>query len=247
MTEAVTPAPQATERSYGGQTREYRTGDILLLSGTKFDSWIIRFGTRSSYSHAGIVYVWNGPDETGSSAEGPSTRSIPRVYCLEARGVQGVRLCLLSRLINDKHYERIVYYRGNQLSDAQRNKAIGFAFQQLGTEYDHSATRRFAWYIFMIVLGLRKRLKPTAKRARKAKEKIEKLRNNDQWFCSELVAAAFKHAGLDIALPPDLTSPEDLVHLGMPGTTQQYFSRAFQVTPELKELSASLEGPIDAA
>lgn len=248
MSEAATPTPQTAERSYGGQTREYRTGDILLLSGTKYDSWIIRFATKSAYSHAGIVYVWNGPDENGATDEGPSTRSVPRVYCLEARGVQGVRLCLLSRLIQDKHYERIVYYRGNQLTAEQRNKAIGFAFRQLGSSYDHGAIRRFALYIFLIMVGLRKRLRPTPtpKRKAKTKRKMEQYRRNDQWFCSELVAGAYKHAGLDIALPPELISPEDLVHLGPPGTKDLFFSRSFQVSPEVQELSAGLDQPLDA-
>ena len=192
MNDALHTAPQTAERSYGGQSHEYRTGDVLLFCGNALGSKIIRFGTKSSYSHAGIVYVWNGPDETGSSAEGPSTRSVPRVYCLEARGTQGVRLCLLSRLVADKHYPKIVYYRGAQLSDEQRNKAIGFSFAQLGKEYDHSGIRRFAWYIFMILVGVRRRMKPTVKRAQKTQKQVAKYRNDDMWFCSELVAAAYK-------------------------------------------------------
>jgi hypothetical protein len=247
MTEAIQATTQSAERSYGGQTREYRTGDILLFSGKAFDSKIIRFGTKSSYSHAGIVYVWNGPDETGKSAEGPSTRSVPRVYVLEARGAQGVRLCLLSRLVNDKHYERIVYYRGTSLSDEQRNKAIGFAFAQLGKDYDHDGIRRFAWYVFMILVGMRKRMKPSAKRAQKTEKQVAKYRNDDMWFCSELVAAAYKHAGLEIAMQPDLTSPEDLVHLAPAGSRQRYFARDGALTPEPKALAASLKDPVDAA
>lgn len=246
MQTAIEAAPQAAERAYGGAPHEYRTGDILLFCGTAFDSRIIRFGTRSSYSHAGIIFVWNGPDETGASSEGPSTQSLPRVYCLEARGAQGVRLCLLSKLIADRNYERIVYYRGVQLTDEQRNKAIGFAFQQLGKDYDHRGIRRFAFYLFMILVGLRKRMKPNAKRRAKTARQVAKYRSDDLWFCSELIAAAYKHAGLAIALPADLTSPEDLVHLGPPGTTQRYFAREFQVSPEARELPAQLEDPIDA-
>lgn len=224
-------APQSVARSYkGGPARSYQTGDMLLLSGTAFDSWIIRWATRSSYSHSGIVYVWNGPDPDGNTAEGPSTESVPRVYCLEARGVQGVRLCLLSCLIQDKHYERIVYYRGHGLTDEQRNKTIGFAFQQLGKAYDHSAIRRFGLYIFMLLVGLRKRLKREGKRDKSTEKKVAKMRNDDTWFCSELVAAAYKHAGLDITMQPDLMSPEDLVRLGPEGTEQLYFARDFVIT-----------------
>lgn len=246
MDDALQTTTQSAQRSYGGQTREYRTGDILLFCGTAFDSKIIRFGTRSSYSHAGIVYVWNGPDENGETAQGPSTRSVPRVYVLEARGAHGVRLCLLSRLVSDKHYERIVYYRGTSLTDEQRNKAIGFAFAQLGKDYDHSGIRRFAWYLFMIMVGLRERMKPSVKRAQKTRKQVAKYRNDDLWFCSELIAAAYKHAGLDIALSPDLTSPEDLVQLSPPGSRQRYFARDGALTHEPKELPAPLEEPVDA-
>lgn len=231
MNAPIKAAPQTAERSYkGGPARVYQTGDMLLLSGTKFDSWIIRWATKSSYSHSGIIYVWNGPDPDGNTAEGPSTESVPRVYCLEARGVQGVRLCLLSCLLKDDHYERIVYYRGHGLTDEQRNKTIGFAFQQLGKAYDHSAIRRFGLYIFMLLVGLRKRMKQTPKRAAKTAKKVAELRTDDTWFCSELVAAAYKHAGLDIALPPDLMSPEDLVRLAPDGSDQLYFARDFLVT-----------------
>jgi hypothetical protein len=134
----------------------------------------------------------------------------------------------------DKHYERIVYYRGNQLSDEQRNKAIGFAFSQLGSEYDHKGIRRLALYIFMLIVGVRKRMKRTAKRAAKTQKKLAQLRRDDTWFCSELVAAAYKHAGLDIELPPDLTAPEDLVHMCPSDGKDPYFCRDFMVTPEEK-------------
>ena len=235
MNAPIKPAPQSVERSYkGGASRVYQTGDMLLLSGTAFDSWIIRWATRSSYSHSGIVYVWNGPDPDGNTAEGPSTESVPRVYCLEARGVQGVRLCLLSCLLQDKHYERIVYYRGLGLSDEQRNKTIGFAFQQLGKAYDHGAIRRFGLYIFMLMVGLRKRIKGQGKRDKATEKKVAKMRHDDTWFCSELVAAAYKHAGLDIALPPDLTSPEDLVRLASEDSKRLYFARDFLVTDKAK-------------
>lgn len=234
MNATLNPAPQTAERSYkGGPKRVFQTGDLLLLSGTKFDSWVIRWATKSSYSHSGIIYVWNGPDPDGNTAEGPSTESVPRVYCLEARGAQGVRLCLLSCLLQNKHYERIVYYRGNTLTDEQRNKAIGFAFQQLGKDYDHNAIRRFALYIFMLMVGLRKRIKGEGKRDKTTEKKVAKLRNDDTWTCSELVAAAYKHAGLDITMPLDLMAPEDLVHMAG-GSEELYFARDFLVMPEEK-------------
>jgi hypothetical protein len=86
----------------------------------------------------------------------------------------------------------------------------------------------------MLMVGLRKRIKGEGKRDKTTEKKVAKLRNEDTWTCSELVAAAYKHAGLDITMPPDLISPEDLVHLAASGGQELYFARDFLVMPEEK-------------
>ena len=66
-------APRA---GYRAVRQEFRDGDVLLFRGRGFSSLIIRWLTRSPYSHVGLVF-----------------RFAEHVYSLEAVG-SGVRLIL---------------------------------------------------------------------------------------------------------------------------------------------------------
>ena len=73
----------------------------------------------------------------------------------------------------------------------QRRGALSFCLQQLGKLYDHAGLLRF-----LAVLVLRR--KPRAWRDR-------------YWFCSELVAAAYRAHGISLTPErPAYTSPADL-------------------------------------
>jgi uncharacterized protein YycO len=126
------------ERRYEEVRPELRTADILCFRGRGLFSALIRSLTRSVYSHAGLVYVFEG-----------------RVYCLEAVG-SGVRLVLMSLL--KRHYEGgIDAFEVLGVTEDQRRGVIGFAFQQLGKGYDNPALLRFLWYL---LLGRRRRARP---------------------------------------------------------------------------------------
>lgn len=113
-----------------------------------------------------------------------------RVYCLEAVG-SGVRLVLMSVLVD--HYRGgIDYFEHVDATPEQRSHAISFAFRQLGKLYDKAGLVRFFW---AIVTG-----------------RMEQLRRDEQWFCSELVAAAYDEAGAPLLAerPEAYVSPADL-------------------------------------
>ncbi len=110
--------------SYGEMRRSFRDGDILLFRGRGILSLIIRAITRSPYSHAGLVYLFEG-----------------RVYCVEAVGA-GVRIILLSELL--ERYHGGVDYFEVEASAKQRRRAVSFCFQQLGKFYDKPGIFRFA-------------------------------------------------------------------------------------------------------
>jgi len=110
--------------TYGEMRRAFRTGDLLLFRGRGLLSSIIRLITRSPYSHAGLVYTFEG-----------------RVYCVEAVGA-GVRIILLSELL--RRYHGGVDYFEIEASDKQRRRAVSFCFQQLGKFYDKPGIFRFA-------------------------------------------------------------------------------------------------------
>lgn len=112
-----------------------------------------------------------------------------RVYCLEAVGA-GVRLMLMSEVMR-RYHGGIDYYALQRASEVQRRGAVSFGFQQLGKIYDRPGLVRFA---VAILFGR----KPSA-------------REDQSWFCSELVAAAYRRQDLPLApASATYTSPADL-------------------------------------
>lgn len=118
-----------------------------------------------------------------------------RRYCIEAVET-GVRLVLVSELV--KRYEGgIDCYRLVNASPQQRAGAVGFAFQQLGKLYDKASFWPFLLYLL------------TGKRRR--------THCDGQWFCSEMVAEAYRRQGLRFTrasarytAPSDIASSEQL-------------------------------------
>ncbi len=113
-----------------------------------------------------------------------------RVYCLEAVG-KGVRLAPVSRLLD--HYPDGIFYCGLAASEPARETAIDFGFQQLSLPYDMIGLVRFA---LAVIFCLRR-----------------PFRQPERWFCSELVAEAYRKAGFPLAPElPCYASPADLIN-----------------------------------
>lgn len=112
-----------------------------------------------------------------------------RVYCLEAVGA-GVRLVLMGELV--ARYRGGIDYFEVAADEATRRSAISWSFTQLGKLYDTKGLLHFGW---TLLTG-----------------NSERARRDDQWFCSELVAAAFAQAGLQLVeQAASYTTPSDLV------------------------------------
>jgi uncharacterized protein YycO len=113
-----------------------------------------------------------------------------RRYCLESVGAGG-RVALLSHVV--EHYEGgIEYHELDGPDDTQRHRAVGFAFRQLGKPYDKRGIFKF---LKRILFGTR-----------------EKVVRDDLWFCSELVAEAYRASGFPLVDEvPQYVSPSDLV------------------------------------
>ncbi len=96
-----------------------KDGDVLLYKGTSFISKIIRWKTKSQWSHAGIVAWWGD-----------------RLMVLEATG-RGVWPVRLSKNI-DKYHGDIHWFQYNgvrPLYVADRKAMIEFAKEEIGKEY----------------------------------------------------------------------------------------------------------------
>jgi hypothetical protein len=92
-------------------------GDVLLYEGFNTASRIIRWATRSRYSHAGIAVWWNN-----------------RLMVMEAVG-KGVSVSTLSA--NVRHYHGHVHWYSTRepVSKGQRDAMILFAQEELGKKY----------------------------------------------------------------------------------------------------------------
>lgn len=96
---------------------QIKDGDVLLYEGFTLPSRVIRWATRSRYSHAGVAVWWND-----------------RLMVLEAVG-HGVSVTPLSA--NLRHYRGHVQWFTTQkpISQAKRREMIQFAQQELGKRY----------------------------------------------------------------------------------------------------------------
>ena len=112
-----------------------------------------------------------------------------RMFSVEAVGV-GVRLILMSEVMR-RYHGGIDYYEIPRATPEQRDGAIAFCFQQLGKLYDRPG-------IVRLLIAILFNRKPT-------------VREDQAWFCSELVAAAYRSQGLPLApVSAAYTSPADL-------------------------------------
>jgi len=115
-------------RPYPEVKGDLRAGDLLCFRGAGLISGAIRWLTRSSYSHVGIVYLFEG-----------------RRYVLESVGA-GVRLALLSELV--RHYQGgIDHFELVDATEEQRCGAISFVFQQMGKLYDKDGLFKFLGFL----------------------------------------------------------------------------------------------------
>jgi Permuted papain-like amidase enzyme, YaeF/YiiX, C92 family len=133
---------------YSKYRSQFKDGDILMFKGSGIISSIIKWKTKSAYSHAGIVAWWN-----------------ERLMVLEAVG-SGVKARPISYLLEHYHGS-FDYYRTKEevkISADERRKMITFAQEQLGKEYAIIQSIKF---FFRLLLGLkmtrREKTKPAGK------------------------------------------------------------------------------------
>lgn len=123
---------------------------LLLFKGRGIISRLIRWQTRSKYSHAAILV-----DEESSTI-------------IESWQGAGVR----SKKITD--WRDIEVFNVDLQGEHKEAAVLMFLIDQVGKHYDYSGVIRF----------VSRRKPPRA--------------DNQKWFCSELVFAAFQYAGVNL-------------------------------------------------
>ena len=114
---ALTPYSPAAEIAYDDHRADIQNGDVLLYRGTTLESQLIRWVTRSRYSHAGLAVWWN-----------------ERLMVMEAVG-KGVVVTPLSSNVAGYRGDVEWFVPRDPLSAADRLRLVEFAQRELGKEY----------------------------------------------------------------------------------------------------------------
>jgi hypothetical protein len=168
------PLPELTGR--------VRDGDILLCSATDPFSRLIRWATRSPWSHVALAYRWPGPH---------------RIMVLEAVQQLGVRTVTLERFISQSSTGQKPYpgrillarhgdyaSRGGAPGGAAMRRLAEFGVDRLG---DRFAPLEILKIALRIVLG------------RFGGKMPGFLGPKDEFICSEYAAKCFEAVGIEIA------------------------------------------------
>ena len=166
----------------------FQDGDILLCKGADPVSQLIKWGTKSIYSHVAII---------ASARLGLIIEAIPQ---------GGVRA------ISVKNYTTPYdLYRIKDDYKYDLNQVVAFLIKMLAKGYDFKSVILLGWKLFLRNLRLLKLLHLKIFRNKKA---ADQLQEEQDYFCSELCYEAFFiGGGLDIVPQisnAETTSPGDI-------------------------------------
>lgn len=183
MAEALTIQEiQATPAvPYETARQTLQTGDLVFCSGTYFFSNAIRWFTKSTWSHIGMIY---------------RDDNLERIFILESETLIGVRLAPLSKYLKDYHGKNRPY-KGrmfiarltSKISPDEYKKAISFGMDELTKPYDNLEILRIAIRILF---------------------KIGRRNRDKKYICSELIYEAFRKAGIWFQFNKRSISPDDI-------------------------------------
>jgi hypothetical protein len=164
--------------------REARDGDVVLFQGTGLLSRIIRKGSGSEYSHAGMVAWWGD-----------------RLVLLQSTG-RGVETLPMSRAVRD--YAGPVDWfqvRPDLEERLDRERLLSMAVCMQGIPYGTSGLLYLAFRMLLERMGVRS-----------YRNDPDMTGRPDRLFCSQYIAACFEAAGIDLdrQTPHHFTSPGDL-------------------------------------
>jgi uncharacterized protein YycO len=145
-----------------------KTGDLFFFSGDHWLSGLIRWRSKSAWSHVGMVI---------------KIEEIDRVFLVESVLEAGVRMIPLSFVVKNYHgintpYEgRVAWARHSAVNEAVAKQLKISILEQLSKQYDGREFTRVAW---RSIMGR------------------EKLFRDHKYTCSELIYETFKSAKLKI-------------------------------------------------
>lgn len=159
------------------------TGDLIFFAGRSAWSNLIRLRSLSTFSHVGMIYEYRGQNWVIESLEGKGVRLVP-LSVWSDWARRGMGRYAIFKL---------------QATDEQRQMAVEFCLSRVGFEYasPRQFVRSFGWLTRKVSRWLG----------------LPEDENAKRYFCSELIAAALKYAGLKIPKPPVRMTPGDVALL----------------------------------
>jgi uncharacterized protein YycO len=167
----------------------FQDGDILLCKGDDFFSWLIKWGTKSQYSHVAVV---------ASAKLGLIIEAIPK---------GGVRAISIE---NYKTAYDLYRVKPEYIAQLKPAEVTAYLIKMLAKGYDFKSVLLLAWKLLLRQLRL---IKLFGLKLLQNKLAADSLQESQDYFCSELCYEAFLSGGLDIV--PDVdsastTSPGDI-------------------------------------
>jgi len=172
---------------------EVRTGDILLCSGKPLGSRLVRWFTRSKWSHVGVVVVLPEIESVCvMEAVTGGVRMIPLSHYVKGRGKYK------GDLVIARHKESSALVRSGITGDAYAREWVGavrWGVAQLGKPYNFGQIMKIA---HRITWGRMRKRAPVDT-------------NRDEYICSEFVDCFFRSAGIWLDYNErGFTAPDDI-------------------------------------
>ncbi len=166
-----------TPQSYGDVRAQVRDGDLFLCQGRDPFSKLIQWSTKSPWSHIAIAF---------------RIQALDRVMVIEAVEKIGVRAVALSAFCSRDsegtypYPGKILLARHAAFEDMAKTKPMAkFAFDHLGDRFAAEEIAKIGFRIAEAKIGGEHHTPPM-------------LLPDNEFICSEFVAAAFKAAGVEI-------------------------------------------------
>jgi Permuted papain-like amidase enzyme, YaeF/YiiX, C92 family len=155
---------------YEKMRSEFETGDLLFFSGNHWLSSLIRWRSKSAWSHVGMVI---------------KIEELDRLFLVESVIESGVRLLPLSFVFKDyggdyKSYNgRVAWAKHDKFMAKRETKHAlrEFCMDNLSKQYDRKEYWRILWRSFM---------------------GREKFFEDDKYTCAEFVYEAYKYANVEL-------------------------------------------------
>jgi len=158
-------------QNYNKIRSEMKTGDLLFFSGDHWLSSLIRWRSRSAWSHVGVVI---------------RIEEMGRLFLIESVLGFGVRMVPMSNVFEDyignkkPYIGRVAWARWHSViceDEEKLRKIKEFCLDNLTKQYDNWEYFRIAW---RTLLG------------------SKELFHDEKFTCSELIWEAYKYAGIEL-------------------------------------------------